>query len=120
MVRLGAVGRDHDEDSDDDGNVENQRPIRVEGEPGRHLDVRQNCRNEGYYPCELQRGGAASAHRSRRTTHSLGPKSKLTVAIEIVARANGSPMMFPKLMRLRPYWALEYSIFPSDGERSEP
>ena len=63
-------------------------------------------------------GGRVSTSVS--THHSLARKSKLTVAIEIVARANGSPMMFPKLMRLRPYWALEYSILPSDGERSEP
>ena len=47
-------------------------------------------------------------------------RARLTAAIEMVARAKGSPMMFPRLMRLRPYWALEYSIFVSDGERSEP
>lgn len=46
--------------------------------------------------------------------------ARLTAAIEMVARAKGSPMMLPKLMRLRPYWALEYSILVSDGERSEP
>lgn len=44
----------------------------------------------------------------------------LTPAIEIVASANGSPIMFPRLMRLRPYWGLEYSIFLSDGESSDP
>jgi hypothetical protein len=38
----------------------------------------------------------------------------------MVARANGSPIMFPMLTRLRPYWGLEYSIFLSDGERSDP
>jgi len=58
--------------------------------------------------------------RQRVNGHVRQQQPALTAAIEIVARANGSPMMFPKLMRLRPYWGLEYSIFPSDGERSEP
>jgi len=60
------------------------------------------------------------AERQRVDQHARQQQTALTAAIEIVARANGSPMMFPKLMRLRPYWGLEYSIFPSDGERSEP
>jgi hypothetical protein len=45
---------------------------------------------------------------------------KLTVAIEMVASANGSPMIFPRLIRLRPYGGREYSIFLSDGEWSDP
>jgi hypothetical protein len=40
----------------------------------------------------------------------------LTAAMEMVARANGSPIMFPRLTRLRAYWLLEYSIFLIDGE----
>jgi hypothetical protein len=46
----------------------------------------------------------------------------LTTEMEIVARANGSPITFPMLNPLRgePYCALEFSIFLSDGEWREP
>ena len=42
---------------------------------------------------------------------------QLTAAIEIVARAKGSPMIFPIWMPLRPY-CLDSIL--SDGECSEP
>lgn len=48
----------------------------------------------------------------------------LTMAIESVARANGSPMMCPNRsdLRLPPFSCrmAPASIFRSDGERSEP
>jgi hypothetical protein len=45
---------------------------------------------------EGQSAGEALSHGGMEGTRP-------TAAIEIVARANGSPMMFPMLMRLRPY-----------------
>ena len=46
---------------------------------------------------------------------------QLTDEMEMVARAKGSPIMFPMRMPLRPpYWPLEFSIFLNDGECSEP
>ena len=46
----------------------------------------------------------------------------LTAEIEMVARANGSPTTFPKLMPLwaEPYCTRECSIFLSDGEWRDP
>ena len=44
----------------------------------------------------------------------------LTIEIEIVARAKGSPIMLAMLIPLRPYWTREVSIFLSDGECREP
>ena len=44
-----------------------------------------------------------------------------TKAMEMVARAKGSPMTLPTLtVPLRPYWAREVSIFLNDGECREP
>jgi len=40
--------------------------------------------------------------------------------MERVARAKGSPMMFPMRIPFRPYEALEFSIFLNDGECSDP
>lgn len=59
MIRLGAVGRNHHEDPDDKGDVEDQGPVGVEWKADGQLDVREDCRDEGYYPCELR--SAASA-----------------------------------------------------------
>lgn len=44
------------------------------------------------------------------------------MAMEMVARAKGSPRMLPIWIPLRraPYIILELSIFASDGEASEP
>jgi hypothetical protein len=45
---------------------------------------------------------------------------RLTMAMEMVAKAKGSPRMFPKLTFLRAPYCLEWSILASDGGLSDP
>lgn len=49
----------------------------------------------------------------------MGSRWVLTAEMEMVARANGSPMMLPTSMPRR-LFCLLYSILRSDGEWSEP
>lgn len=45
---------------------------------------------------------------------------RLTIEMEIVAKAKGSPRIFPIWMPFRRPYPRELSIFPSDGECAEP
>lgn len=89
-----------------------------EGEPcivGEQIvDIGDDGANKGDYPGQLL-----------KLVHALYQIEQPTVAIEIVAKANGSPMMFSILILLMPpRFADAISILPfilrSDGECSDP
>jgi len=109
MICLGAIGSNNDEDTDDCEEVEDNRPPVEKGEGAPALDVCEYRAEEGNNPCKLSREGSALIDAVRR-------EHEPTADIEMVARANGSPITFPRLMRLRPYWTREFSIFLSEGE----
>ena len=78
------------------------------------MDGRYYGADEGDDPGEL------SLHVSPSASHA-GPEPRLTTPIEMVARANGSPMILLtlKLERLPPF-PYPFSILRSDGEPREP
>lgn len=68
-------------------------------------------------------GKLVESQRCDQVEAAFGGAGKgLTVAMEMVARAKGSPRMLPIWIPLRrePYIILELSILASDGEASEP
>jgi hypothetical protein len=142
MVGLGGVGCDHNEDPANCEKVVDDSPPRVGGEAISGLDLGDDGCDESNNPCELrhcqpndpskiidcwgrrkgrrmlERGGWAGLSWARRGPSGVG-SGMLTAEMDMVARANGSPIMLPTSIPRR-LFCLLYSILRSDGEWSEP
>lgn len=66
MIRLDAVRRDHNEDANNNGGVEDQRPVSVKGEINRKLDVGDYGCGERNEPCELESSNVSATKHMRR------------------------------------------------------
>jgi hypothetical protein len=93
VVGLLSIRRDGNEDADDAEEGVHQGPP---GEVGEGLlDIADDGAYEGDQPSQLR--GNQTVSRGTTTMGRNVRRGKLTMAMEIVARANGSPMMRPML-----------------------
>lgn len=140
MVGLDGVGCHHNEDPRHYEKVVDNGPPRIGGETISGLDLSDDRCDEGNNPCQLERtvsqgrskndhleegwggermGCRMQAGGGRQGWAGRGGHGVLTAEIEMVARANGSPIMLPPWMPRRRYCLL-FSILRRDGEWSEP
>lgn len=140
MVGLGGVGCDHNEDPAYCEEVVDDGPPRVCGETISGLDLGDDGCDESNNPCELRdcqpaihlkllrvglgggEGWVAGCSSGKAGLGSAGCRGGrrggsgvLTAEMDMVARANGSPMMLPTSIPRR-LFCLLYSILRSDGE----
>lgn len=118
MVGLDGVGGDDEEDGADDQEVEDDSPPSQRREvviSDRPLSPRSDGCDEREKPSGLREWLVSMVQI--RVDRVL---ERRTMAIEMVAKAKGSPSTLPTWMPLRPYWPRECSIFRSDGECREP
>lgn len=118
MVRVDRVAADNYEDANNKQQVVDASPpgvSRVRVASGA-LNLTDDGTDKGDAPSEL------GLNVSDVTFGQTAVLASLTVAMESVARAKGSPRMLPIWIPLRvwPYIILELSIFRRDGEATEP